>query len=115
MKTNILSYLLTQSYQNQTTESREEKINHIFRAATCPSIYSTIEVHVLPVHFLQLTMNCINRCNDKTFRRILGVGEGDADHMVPDLVKHPQHLTHVDVGLGVIVGQETLTKGSGLQ
>lgn len=60
-------------------------------------------------------MNCINRCNDKTFRRILGVGEGDADHMVPDLVKHPQHLTHVDVGLGVIVGQETLTKGSGLQ
>lgn len=60
-------------------------------------------------------MHCINRCNDKTFRRILGVGEGDADHMVPDLVKHPQHLTHVDVGLGVIVGQETLTKGSGLQ
>lgn len=108
-----MSYPLTQSYQNQTTESREEKINHIFRAATCPSIYSTIEVHVL--HFLQLTMNCINRCNDKTFRRILGVGEGDADHMVPDLVKHPQHLTHVDVGLGVIVGQETLTKGSGLQ
>lgn len=60
-------------------------------------------------------MHCINRCNDKTFRRILGVGEGDADHMVPDLVQHPQHLTHVDVGLGVIVGQETLTKGSGLQ
>lgn len=35
--------------------------------------------------------------------------------MVPDLVKHPQHLTHVDVRLGVIVGQETLPKGSGLQ
>lgn len=60
-------------------------------------------------------MNCINLCNDKTFKRILGVGEGDADHMVPDLVQHPQHLTHVDVGLWVIVGQETLTKGSGLQ
>lgn len=60
-------------------------------------------------------MHCINLCNDKTFRRILGVGKGYADHMVPDLVKHPQHLTHVDVGLRVIVGQETLTKGSGLQ
>lgn len=35
--------------------------------------------------------------------------------MVPDLVKHPQHLTHVDVRLRVIVGQETLPKGSGLQ